>query len=252
MTDTAVAKVETQETNLIQVIERAALNPAVDVDKMQKLLEMQERIMAKNAEMSFNQAMTRLQEQLPRIKRAGSVAYKNKDSGKSEEAFKFARYEDIDGAIRPFLLAEGFSLSFNTKWSEAGAIIYGTLAHREGHSRTVEMRLPLDSSGGKNNLQGMGSTISYGKRYAVGMLLNIITVGEDDDGTGDHGEVITTEQAAELDTLLRERIAKIPQEKQKDVMPRFLKHMGVETLQEIGAGDYAKALTAARAVGTGK
>ncbi len=234
--------VKIEETNLIAVIERAAVNPAVDVDKMSKLLELQERIMSRQAEMNFNQAMTRLQATLPRIQRTGSVAYKNKDSGRLEEAFKFARYEDIDAAIRPHLLAEGFSLSFNTKWSDAGAIIYGTIAHRDGHSRTVEMRLPLDASGGKNNLQGMGSTISYGKRYAVGMLLNIVTVNEDDDGASVH-DLIDTEKAAELDTLIRT----VGADREK-----FLLHMGAETVQTLKASDYMKAKTLLEAKGKAK
>jgi hypothetical protein len=44
------------------------------------------------------------------------------------------------------------------------------------------MTLPLDTSGSKNNVQAVGSSTSYGKRYTATLLLNIRTKGEDDDG----------------------------------------------------------------------
>ena len=45
--------------------------------------------------------------------------------------------------------------------------------------------LPLDTSGSKNGVQAVGSTVSYGKRYAICALLNIST-GDDTDGNIPH------------------------------------------------------------------
>jgi hypothetical protein len=50
MNDTAlVARDET-----LSMIERAALNPAVDVEKLERLMAMKERIEARNAETAFS------------------------------------------------------------------------------------------------------------------------------------------------------------------------------------------------------
>jgi hypothetical protein len=208
MTDTQIiAKQESLPANeaatMISIIAKAASDPNVDVSKLEKLLDMQQRIMTKQAEIDFNEALARISCKMPRIVKGGVVEYKDKDTKKTEEAFKFARYEDIDKVIRPLLVNEGFSLSYDTAMREGGGVIVtGTLSHRSGHSRTASIPLALDNSGGKNNVQGMGSTTQYGKRYTMCMLLNIVTIGEDDDGTG--AEFITHEQAAELDLQARE------------------------------------------------
>jgi hypothetical protein len=41
--------------------------------------------------------------------------------------------------------------------------------------------MPIDTSGSKTSVQGIGSTVSYGKRYTLCALLNIST-GDDTDG----------------------------------------------------------------------
>lgn len=227
-----------QDTSaMINIIAKAASDPNVDVAKLEKLLDMQERIMNKQAEIDFNEALARISKQMPRIVKGGSVGYKEDKSNKNSatiEAFKFARYEDIDKAVRPLLEAEGFSLSFDTVIKDGGGVIMtGTLAHKSGHKRSASLPLALDVSGGKNNIQAMGSTTSYGRRYTLCMLLNIVTVGEDDDATA--AEFVTNEQAVEIDVLAREVKAN---------MPVFLKLMGAESVQEIPAKNYQKAIKA--------
>ena len=219
-------------SNFLSIIEKLAANPDVDVSKLESVLDMQERILAKQAEMEFNAALSRVAQKMPRITRSNSVGYKDKNdpNGKEVEAFRFASYEDIDKAVRPLLVAEGFSLSFDTDMKDGGGVImHGTLSHIGGHSRVSSMPLALDNSGGKNNVQGMGSTVSYGKRYTMCMLLNIVTVGEDNDG---QDQYLSNELAVEIDLLVTEAAA----DKEK-----FLKYMNAETVQSISAKDYKKA-----------
>lgn len=222
--------VAVQENTMISIIAKAANDPNVDVAKLEKLLDMQERIMAKQAEIDFNEALARISKLMPRIVKGGKVEYKDKDTKKLEEAFKFARYEDIDKVVRPLLEAEGFSLSFDTVMKDGGGVVItGTLSHKSGHKKTASLPLALDTSGGKNNIQAMGSTTSYGRRYTMCMLLNIVTVGEDDDGTG--AEFVTLEQAAELDTEARETGSDIP---------KLLAFAGASSFQEIPLKNYGK------------
>jgi hypothetical protein len=220
--------IKDEAAGMLAVIERAAINPQVDVTKLEKLLEIQEKVMAKNAEMAFNQAMTRLQPVLPTIKHTAQIKHGDKIIS------TYSRYEDIDRIIKPLYSAEGFSITFNSKEGENGTITYyGILAHRDGHSRTAELRLPADSSGAKNAIQALGSTISYAKRYLVGMLLNLTTTGEDDDAQS--VDTVTVEQAAEIDIKLRETGSD---------KAAFLKYIGAPDVLHIRAKDYKKALTA--------
>lgn len=229
-----------QTAAMLQVLKEVALSPNVNVEAIRAILDMQRQLTKDQAERAFNEALARLSVKLPRVKKTGKVEYlvdKTKKEGPKEEAFKFARYEDIDRAIRPLLAEEGFSLSFTTEprtGDGGGLTMVGTLSHVQGHSREARIAVALDASGGKNNIQGMGSSSSYGKRYVTCMLLNIITEGEDDDGGT--SEVISTEQAVDIDQRLRA----LGEEYRK----RFLKWAGVESPEQVNGKNYQKTIAA--------
>ena len=52
-----------------------------------------------------------------------------------------------------------------------------------GHKEEAELVLPADVSGGKNPVQAVGSSLSYGQRYVTKLLLNLASrrLDEDDD-----------------------------------------------------------------------
>jgi hypothetical protein len=216
----------TELVTIEQSVVSAISNPDVDPAKLHSLLDFQLRMMDKKAEILFNEAMARLQPKLPVIEKKGAITY----GGKSQP---YAKYEDIFAEINPLLHEEGFSFEFDSEEVEKGTRYSGTLNHSGGHSKTkYTPPLPADSSGGKNAIQALGSTVSYAKRYLVGMLLNLITKNEDDDAQM-IGE-INDEQILELEKLIVDTNSK------KD---GFLKFLGVNKLAEIQARDYQKAVT---------
>lgn len=156
---------------IIQVIERAASNPNVDIDKMERLLEMQERILARNAKAAYASAFALMQPHLPEIP----------EKGKSNNG-SYALWEDINDLVKPVLAEYGFGISFQTGRDGPNVTVTAILTHRDGHSEQTTMLLPLDTSGSKNAVQAVGSSTSYGKRYTAAALLNLTSRGEDDDG----------------------------------------------------------------------
>lgn len=209
-----------EATALIQVIERAANNPDVDIDKMERLLQMQERIMDRNAKAAYTSALAEMQPKLPIITERGEI--KN-NQGKVQSTY--AKWEDINEAIKPVLATHGFALTFRTG-SEAGLIkVTGVLSHRDGHSEETTLCLPADVSGSKNAVQALASSVSYGKRYTSGALLNLTSRGEDDDG-----------QKAGAEKTLNAEQAKQVREKLKSVgapEPAFLKWAKCEKVEDI-------------------
>nr|WP_299379727.1 ERF family protein [uncultured Halomonas sp.] len=158
-------------TAIIQVIERAALNPEVDIDKMERLLQMQERVLDRQALMAYSAAMAAMQTELP------SIA----ERGKGNNGH-YATLEDIVDTVRPILQRHGFAVSFRIVTQERGIEVTGVLMHRDGHREETSMLLPADVSGNKNAVQAFGSSTSYGKRYVLCALLNITTRDQDDNG----------------------------------------------------------------------
>lgn len=159
------------DAGMLPMIERLAAMPDFDVEKLSKLIDMQERILDRNAAGAFNIAFAEMQPEIPTI-----IERKATDKG------KYAPREDIVEVIRPILSRHGFSLSFRTEWPEKTVVkVVGILTHREGHSRESEFMSAADTSGSKNAVQALGSAVEYGRRYTTTDLLNIASRGGDDD-----------------------------------------------------------------------
>lgn len=219
---------------IIQVIERAAINPDVDIDKMERLLEMQERIMERNARSAYAADLARMQPELPVIAERGGIKDR---SGRVQSTY--ALWEDINEAIKPVLAKHGFALSFRTGQDEGRITVTGVLSHREGHSEETTMHLPIDTSGSKNSVQAVGSSISYGKRYTAGALLNITSRGEDDDGKAAGGvATISDEQVQALQDLIIE-VGADP--------VKFCAYLKVEKLAALPSDQYERAVDALNA-----
>lgn len=179
-------------TAIIQVIERAALNPDVDIDKMERLLQMQERVMDRQAMMAYSAAMAAMQTELPSIEERGQT-----NNG------CYATLEDIVDTVRPILQKHGFAVSFRIQTQERGIQVTGVLMHKDGHREETSMLLPADMSGNKNAVQAFGSSTSYGKRYVLSALLNITTRGQDDNGNAAGGvRLVTPFQAGQIQRLI--------------------------------------------------
>lgn len=217
---------------ILQVIERAAANPNVDIDKMERLLQMQERVMARNAKASYTEALSAMQPELPVIKERGEIKHGENKPVQS----RYARWEDINEAIKPVLSAHGFALSFRTGQAEGKIVVTGVLSHRDGHSEETTMHLPVDASGSKNAVQAVGSSTSYGKRYTAMALLNLTSRGEDDDGkAAGFGDTISEEQAGEIRALIEDTGADIE---------RFCRYMKVAAIPDIPASRFKDAVAA--------
>jgi len=174
--DNAPMAVESGSTAMMEIISRAAADSSVDIDKLERLLEMKERMDAKNSELEFNSALAKMQIAIPSIAERGVA-----DRGRAG-SLSYAKLEDILDVVRPIMHQYGFAVVFKMTDSEASVSVTGSLMHSGGHSIETSLRLPFDMTSGKNSVQAVGSAISYGKRYVLNALLNITTRGQDDDG----------------------------------------------------------------------
>lgn len=134
----------------------------------------------------FNRDLNAAIMAMPVITKAGIIKIPaNAAKGTAERTQgRFARYEDIDRVVRPILQQHNLAIRFDVGESDKVTTVTPVLTHANGYTeRGGTMRLPLDDSGAKNNVQGVGSSVSYGKRYTMMAMLNIVSEGTDDDGS---------------------------------------------------------------------
>lgn len=219
---------------LFHVIERAATNPNIDIEKMERLIQMQERVMDRNARAAYASALADMQAELPVIKERGTIRGRD---GKAQSTY--ALWEDVNEQIKPVLTKYGFALSFRTSQTGDKIFVTGILSHREGHAEETIMPFPIDTSGNKNAIQAVGSSISYGKRYTAGALLNLTSRGEDDDGiAAATAPLISEEQAMAIVDLIEASGAN---------RAKFLEYLKVDAIESLPASRYDDAMAKLKA-----
>lgn len=243
----APAEPSSETAAIMQMIERVALDPTVDISRLERLLDMHERLITRNAKAAFDAALSEMQPELPIVQERGRIEVREKDAqgrrtGQVQQSTTFAKWEDINEVITPVLAKHGFALSFRTGLASDGRItVTGILSHRDGHREETMMTLPHDSTGSKNAVQAVGSSTSYGKRYTAIALLNIVSRGEDDDGNAAGGDgPVNDEQVEQLQALIVKVAADIP---------RFCKYFKIERIEELRAKDFDRAVDALKKKG---
>jgi hypothetical protein len=95
------------------------------------------------------------------------------------------------------------------------------------------MSAPLDTTGGKSEVQAAGSTNSFLRRYVVCNIFNIVVVGDDDDGA--MGTIDEDQTKTILDLIKKAKVG-----------PKFLKYMKARSVEEAGSLEAAVATIAVR------
>jgi len=225
---------------ILALIERLALDPHADAEKLERMTALYERLKAKEAELAYNAAKSRILKKLAGIKIVKNRPVLNEiEKGKppqgAHQAFKYAPLEEIDKHLRPLLAEEDMDLSYSDEPRAGGDIlIRGRLKHLpSGHYEDSLMPAPPDTTGGKSSVQAVGSTNSYLRRYVACNLLNIVVVGDDDDGTG--GTIDEVQTKTIVDLIIKAKAG-----------PKFLKYMKAQSVNEVGSLEAAVGTIAAR------
>lgn len=235
---------------ILSVIERMAMNPEIDPERIERFIALKERMEATAARKSYAGALSEMQAELPVIQERGRIEVRKKDAkgertGDVQQSTSYALWEDINEAIRPALTKHGFALSFRTGQTQDGRVtVTGILSHRDGHQEETTMVLQHDSTGSKNAVQAIGSSTSYGKRYTASALLNLTSRGEDDDGNAaDADETVSEDQALNLEELIEVAVSET-NGNATTYRKNFLAHMKASSVGDVLASDYQRAVDA--------
>lgn len=172
---------------LLTMLDRAIREPEFPIDRLEAVLRIYNEQRAEAARQEYYAEMGAAQSEMGQVLR---------DAPNTQTHSKYAKLESIDDAIRPHYTRHGFSLTFGTMPAtdpEAVRVVC-TCAHRGGHVERYELEARPDTSGArgtvnKTALHGLGSTLSYLRRYLTMLIWNVVLTNEDDDGiAGGMGE----------------------------------------------------------------
>jgi hypothetical protein len=148
-----------------------------NVAALESLVGLYDRMQAKDAEREFNAAFAKLQSELASVNATRTVP--NKDGS---PRYRFAPFEDIMAEVQPKLVANGFSVSFNSRIQDGGRIVsICTLRHVGGFSQSNEFAVRIGGGPpGATETQADGAAKTYAKRGALCDCLNIVVEHDDD------------------------------------------------------------------------
>lgn len=157
---------------------KSAIDKGIDPEALGKLLDLQDRVMAKQAAMAFNEAKKRFQAECRPITKNRTAEFKS-------TKYTFADLEQVTQSIRPLLEKHGFSYSFDQ--THNGGIIQVTcyLRHEQGHQEATTFSAPWGTNAGMSEAQKYASATTFCQRYALRLALGL-PVGEDNDGREEH------------------------------------------------------------------
>jgi hypothetical protein len=208
-----------------------AMERGADLDKMQQLMDLQERWEANEARKAFVSAMAEFKANPPEILKGKHVKFTTQ---KGVTEYDHATLADVCSAAIKGLADVGVSHRWTV--SQEGKIkVACILTHKRGHSESVEMSAGADDSGGKNSIQAIGSTVTYLQRYTLLAATGLAARDMDDDAKAGATDLITASQAADLTALADEVGAN---------MAQFLKYLNVEKLADLPAAKHRAAVAA--------
>lgn len=169
-----------EPSRLLQI----AVEQGADIDKLTRLMELQERWEANEARKAFVRAMAAFKAEPMEIYKRKTVEIKHREGG-GVTTYKHAELCDVVDVVVPMMAKHGLSHRWDVRRDSGRIHVRCIVTHALGHSESVELDGAPDDSGKKNAIQQAASTVSYLQRYTLLAIVGLATKDQiDDDGQG--------------------------------------------------------------------
>lgn len=230
MENQVVVRQETTPAMLLNI----AIDKGADLEKLEKLMELQLKWEANQARKAYTEAMAAFKANPPEIEKDKHVKF---TTMKGVTEYNHATLANVTDKINASLSSHGLHASWTTSQAEKAITVTCRITHILGHYEETSLTAFPDDSGGKNPIQSIGSTVSYLQRYTLLALTGLATKEMDDDGQG------TTEY---IDDKQKSTIVDFINDKGIDES-KFLAYMKCESIESIPASEFNKAVASLKA-----
>lgn len=215
---------------------QAALAANVDLSKIEKMIELQERWSAIEAKKAYTAAMAEFKKNPPEIMKDRDVGFTSQKTG-GKTSYSHATLGNVTSKINSSLSEHGLSAGWITEQKESAITVTCRITHKMGHSESTSLTAQPDISGNKNTIQAIGSTITYLERYTILALTGLATHDQDDDGEAASPDVEC------IDEKQKSQIVDMVADCNVD-SAEFLKWLGYAEYDKIEKKDFQRAIAA--------
>lgn len=147
--------------------------------------------------------MSEITKALVKFQKTAPIVVKNKHVSAGSRQYRYADLAEVISTIRDSLAEAGLAFSQSIE-SNGTTVLVTTLYHGEsGDSMESRMPLPIENL----QPQGVGSLLSYYRRYSLTALLGVVIDDEDDDAQGAQDAGVTHRKSSVLTQQLKASIA---------------------------------------------
>jgi hypothetical protein len=183
-----------------------AMQSGASIADLKELYALKQEWDRDEARKAYHLALAAFKAEPLAIEKDKLVSIKHKD-GNGVTEYRHATLGNVVATIAPALGRHRLSHSWGVRREGDRVYVTCKLTHALGHSEEITLDGPLDTSGSKNNIQAVGSTITYLERYTLLAITGLATEDQDDDGRGsgsggESPQTISEDQAAKLQDAL--------------------------------------------------
>jgi hypothetical protein len=216
--------------SLLAILQAVMTDPTASIERMNSAFDFYQRLEAAQARKAFEAAMAAAKAEFDPIVKRHEVKY-------SSTSYKHEDLADIEAAVKPALSKHGLSYRWRvTSKPNEPVSVTCVVTHEGGHFEETTLHAGADNSGGKNSIQGVGSTLTYLQRYTLKPALGLAAARDDDGKTAGEkpGELITE---AQCNTIL-DKIAETQSDTEK-----FCRHFQIEGVAKLPAKKFDLAMS---------
>lgn len=221
----------------MEMIAQAVAGGHMDVEVLERLMALQERWDARQAEKALHEALAAFQAECPAIRKVRDSGGGNASGASARYSYSYAGLDDIERTIRPILSRHGLSYTHDVEIEGGVMVMVCTIHHVDGASRASRWQGPAADGGSMNAIQKVGSATTYARRYSLINALGLTTTDSDDDGGmgGQPSGPIDNDQLAKLQAEIKRVGADTK---------AFCQYLKVDALASLPASRYGAAMEA--------
>jgi len=196
MSDTSLQRTHPTGMELLAKLSSSVNDPQAAVEIAKQIVELQTRQeelrqkaerfewekLDRQARVAYAEAFERFKANCPKILKSKHVSFPTKTGGQTD--YWHVELDKACDLLIPALLKEGLTHRWKSTDLPGGMTrVTCFIRHRLGYEEEgASLAGPADQSGGKNPIQGVGSSTSYLERYTFLATCGIVPTGIDDDG----------------------------------------------------------------------
>jgi hypothetical protein len=144
---------------------RIAVAQGADLDKLSKLMDLQDRWERNQARKAFVAAINAFKNNPPQIVKDATASFQTKKG--ATVTWDYASLEEICDAVIAGLSAHGISHDWSFEQPTGLVRVTCVLTHDLGHERRTTLQGPPDDSGDKSPIHAIYSTVTHLERYTL-------------------------------------------------------------------------------------